>query len=129
MAMLLITHDMGVVARMADRVAVMYAGQIVEQGSVRQIFSSPAHPYTVGLRAALPEGKSREQGLQGIPGSPPDLIAPPPGCGFFARCPHAMQICGLQPVPEFSVDNGVDADAAHGSRCWLRHPQLLEESL
>jgi len=120
MALLLITHDMGVVANMADRVAVMYAGQIIEQGSIAAIFNATAHPYTIGLRRALPEGKTRVQGLQGIPGSPPDLSAPPAGCAFYARCERAMKICEAQVVPEFSVD------ASHVSRCWLQHPQLLK---
>jgi len=120
MALLLITHDMGVVARMADRVGVMYAGQIVEHAPIQAIFNATAHPYTAGLRAALPEGKTRETGLQGIPGSPPDLIAPPAGCAFYARCPRAMKLCETHPVPEFNLE------AQHSSRCWLQHPQLME---
>jgi len=122
MALLLITHDMGVVARMADRVGVMYAGQIIEHAPIQAIFNATAHPYTAGLRAALPEGKTRESGLQGIPGAPPDLIAPPPGCAFYARCPSAMKICELQSVPEFHLE------AQHSSRCWLQHPQLIGNS-
>jgi oligopeptide/dipeptide ABC transporter ATP-binding protein len=120
MALLLITHDMGVVARMADRVAVMYAGQIIEHAGIADIFNATAHPYTAGLRAALPEGKTREQGLQGIPGAPPDLIAPPPGCAFYARCAAAMTLCENLSPPEFAVGE------SHGSRCWLRHPQLVD---
>jgi oligopeptide/dipeptide ABC transporter ATP-binding protein len=113
LSILLITHDLGVVARMAHDVVVMYAGQVVESGSVDDIFYRSAHPYTVGLRAAMP-GSKREQPLQSIPGSPPDLFAPPAGCGFHARCPHAMQLCATQPPPRFG--------AAHQAACWLQHP-------
>jgi oligopeptide/dipeptide ABC transporter ATP-binding protein len=113
LSILLITHDLGVVARMAHEVVVMYAGQVVESGSVDDIFYRSAHPYTVGLRAAMP-GSKREQPLQSIPGSPPDLFAPPAGCGFHARCPHAMQLCATQPPPRFG--------AAHQAACWLQHP-------
>ena len=94
MAIILITHDLGVVARMADHVNVMYAGEIVEQGTAHDIFYRSAHPYTLGLRDAMPSStSSRAHRLQPIEGSPPDLFAPPVGCGYFARCPHAMQIC------------------------------------
>lgn len=119
MALLLITHDMSVVARMAQNVAVMYAGQIVERAAIADIFRAPAHPYTAGLLRALPAGKNREQGLTGIPGTPPDLLAPPAGCAFYARCEHAMKICAEQPVPDFAVS------PTQHSRCWLAHPQLL----
>jgi oligopeptide/dipeptide ABC transporter ATP-binding protein len=122
MALLLITHDMGVVARMADDVAVMYAGQIIEHATARDLFAAPAHPYTQGLLRALPAGKTREQGLSGIPGTPPDLLAPPVGCAFYARCERAMQICAEHVVPAFAVG------ASHHSRCWLSHPQLIAAS-
>lgn len=118
-AIVLITHDLGVVARMADDVAVMYAGQIVEKGTVDDIFYRSAHPYTLGLRGAMP---SNAQGglhqLKPILGSPPDLFHPPAGCGYSARCPHAMQICREQPAPEF----GLDTENNHYSRCFLHHP-------
>ena len=91
MAMILITHDMGVVAEAADEVAVMYAGQIVEQAETVELFDHPEHPYTEALLGALPqlEGQDREARLTTIPGRPPDLAAPPPACRFAPRCPHA----------------------------------------
>ncbi len=116
MAIILITHDLGVVARMADRVNVMYAGEIVERGTAQDIFYRSAHPYTLGLRDAMPSSTSnRAHRLQPIDGSPPDLFAPPVGCGYFARCPHAMQVCRTERPPPFTVAEG------HASRCWLHH--------
>ncbi len=116
MAIILITHDLGVVARMADRVNVMYAGEIVEHGTAHDIFYRSAHPYTLGLRDAMPTNSSnRAHRLQPIDGSPPDLFAPPAGCAYFARCPHAMQICHTERPPSFALDNH------HASRCWLHH--------
>ena len=116
MSIILITHDLAVVARMADRVAVMYAGQIVESGSVDDIFYRSSHPYTLGLRAAMPSNThERDKSLKPIPGSPPDLYRPPEGCGYFARCPNAMKICQENPPLSSQVDQG------HHSRCWLQH--------
>jgi oligopeptide/dipeptide ABC transporter ATP-binding protein len=92
MGMMIITHDMGVIAETADEVAVMYAGQIVEQAATQDLFDRPEHPYTEALLGALPqlEGEDVRRGrLRSIPGRPPDLIAPPPGCRFAPRCPHA----------------------------------------
>ena len=92
MGMIIITHDMGVVAETADEVAVMYAGQIVEQAETQELFDHPEHPYTEALLEALPqlEGEGIRHGrLRSIPGRPPDLISPPPGCRFAPRCPHA----------------------------------------
>jgi oligopeptide/dipeptide ABC transporter ATP-binding protein len=117
MALLLITHDLGIVAQMADRVAVMYAGQIIEQAPVDDIFHAAAHPYTMGLRGALPDPMGRAS-LRPIDGAPPDLAHPPSGCGFFPRCAHAMQVCADGLVPEFMLT------PSHGSRCWLLHPQV-----
>ena len=115
MAIILITHDLAVVARMADRVNVMYAGEIVECGSTEDIFYRSAHPYTLGLRDAMPSNKSvKSQRLQPIDGSPPDLFAPPGGCGYFARCPHAMRICEGERPPLFGRQS-------HAARCWLHH--------
>ena len=94
MSIMLITHDLGVVAKMCDRVVVMYAGQVVEQGPVSQIFSHPTHPYTRGLLKAVPRmDMDRSESLQTIVGTPPDLFAPPKGCSFYARCTEAMKIC------------------------------------
>ncbi len=116
MAIVLITHDLGVVARMADRVAVMYAGEVVEYGSVDDIFYRAAHPYTQGLKQAMPDmhqhGKDR---LEAIPGSPPDLFAPPPGCAYHPRCPHAMQICKRVDPEQYPVGD------AHHASCWRLH--------
>jgi oligopeptide/dipeptide ABC transporter ATP-binding protein len=116
MAIVLITHDLGVVARMADDVAVMYAGEIVERGTADDIFHRSGHPYTLGLRAAMPTRDPNKTGrLRPIEGSPPDLFSPPKGCGYFARCPYAMRICeGDRPPP-------LPVSAGHTARCWLQH--------
>ena len=104
MAIALITHDLGVVARMADEVLVMYAGQVVERGSVDDVFYRSAHPYTLGLKAAMPTNQGEgEQDLRPIDGSPPDLFAPPDGCGYAARCPFAMEAC-QGPPPVYAID-------------------------
>ena len=114
MAIVLITHDLGVVARMADDVAVMYAGEIVEYGSAENVFDAAGHPYTLGLKAAMPSrGASREAGLKPIEGAPPDLFAPPAGCAYFARCPYAMRVCEAR-HPEHYALGGV-----HRARCFL----------
>ena len=116
MSIILITHDLAVVARMADRVAVMYAGQIVESGSVDDIFYRSAHPYTLGLKAAMPSNThDRDKALTPIGGSPPDLFQPPQGCGYCARCPHAMKVCADHPPDIIAVGE------EHRSRCWLQH--------
>jgi oligopeptide/dipeptide ABC transporter ATP-binding protein len=118
-AIILITHDLAVVARMADEVAVMYAGQIVEHGGVEDVFYRPAHPYTVGLQAAMPTNASgAEHRLRPIEGSPPDLFSPPVGCPYAARCPHAMRICVEQDPPRFHPEAG------HYGRCWLLHQDV-----
>ena len=116
MAIILITHDLGVVARMADEVLVMYAGEVVERGSADDVFYRSAHPYTLGLRAAMPSNRTdAAQDLKPIDGSPPDLFAPPAGCGYFARCPHAMRACETEHPTAFAVGE------RHRSRCWLHH--------
>ncbi|MBT4161548.1 MAG: ABC transporter ATP-binding protein [Gammaproteobacteria bacterium] len=116
MSIILITHDLAVVARMADRVAVMYAGQIVESGSVDDVFYRSSHPYTLGLRAAMPSNThDRDKSLTPILGSPPDLFKPPEGCGYFARCPHAMSICRNR------LPDAVHVADEHYARCWLQH--------
>lgn len=115
-AIILITHDLGVVAGAADRVAVMYAGKIVEMGSCEEIFYQPRHPYTVALLESLPSVESSKQDkLISIAGSPPDLLAPPAGCAFAARCRHCMQICREEQPPEFTVEG------EHYAACWLLH--------
>lgn len=116
MAIVLITHDLGVVARMADKVAVMYAGQIVESGTAEDIFYRSAHPYTLGLKAAMPSpGMHVDEKLVAIAGSPPDLFSPPKGCGYCSRCDHALSICDRQ-LPQLHA-----VGDEHKSRCWLQH--------
>ena len=96
LSMLLITHDISVIAQTCDELAVMYAGQIVEKASVSEIFDMPAHPYTYALIKAFPSIRGDNRKLEGIPGSPPDLINPPTGCRFHPRCPFAQEICALE---------------------------------
>lgn len=116
-AIILITHDLGVVAGSADRVAVMYAGKIVETGSTRDIFYHSAHPYTQALIGSLPSvDVTKQQRLVSIPGTPPDLLAPPKGCGFAARCKYCMRVCQEEYPPEFTVGE------EHTANCWLLHP-------
>jgi oligopeptide/dipeptide ABC transporter ATP-binding protein len=112
--LLLITHNLGIVAEACDRVAVMYAGRIVESGDARQVFSEPAHPYTRELlRSTI---SLRTTGLHYIPGAPPNLIDPPPGCRFHPRCPNAMQVCAEKfPVPTITA-------ADQRVECWLHGP-------
>lgn len=120
-AIILITHDLGVVANLADRVAVMYAGKIVEQGTVRDIFYHSKHPYTKALLKSLPTVETKkEEHLVSIPGTPPDLFAPPHGCGFGSRCEYCMNICKSNQPPEFQTGEG------HTSSCWRMHPDFPE---
>ncbi|MCY4009604.1 MAG: ABC transporter ATP-binding protein [Anaerolineaceae bacterium] len=93
LSVLLITHNLGVVAKICDRVAVMYSGRVIETAPVRDLFNQPLHPYTQGLLKALPHAQSERGGLEGIPGHIPDLISPPAGCRFHPRCAHAMDHC------------------------------------
>ena len=111
-AVVLITHDLGVVANMADRVLVMYAGQVVEEGSVAQLFSMPQHPYTVGLLGAIPALGARRTRLAAIEGMVPAPDAQPPGCRFAPRCPFADERCRREVPPLAELDGG------HRSRCW-----------
>ena len=114
-AIILITHDLGVVAETCDDVLVMYAGQVAEQGPVDPIFDHPFHPYTWGLMGCLPRLNYGARRLRCIPGSPPSLLQPPPGCGFHPRCPYAMPICSeARPVLEqVRSDNGLHLTACH----------------
>lgn len=120
MAVLLITHDLGVVAENADRVAVMYLGQIVEHAPAGQLFSAPAHPYTRGLLAAMPDIDSSGAPLTAIAGNVPDLRARPAGCGFAPRCPDADDRCraSAPPLLEWAAASDVDADVRRSVRCW-----------
>jgi oligopeptide/dipeptide ABC transporter ATP-binding protein len=111
-ALLFITHNLGIIAKMCDRVAVMYAGRIVEQGPVREIFLRPQHPYTRALISSIPKIGSRDP-LYAIPGQPPDLAALPPGCAFHPRCPKAFERCTVdEPVDTLIGDH-------HRAACWL----------
>jgi peptide/nickel transport system ATP-binding protein len=105
-SMILITHDLGVVAEMCDDVAIIYAGQIVEKGSLEDIFDHPAHPYTVGLFNALPSMISEKERLHPITGMPPDPTVLPHGCYFHPRCPYAAEACGNGDVPITEVSPG-----------------------
>ena len=118
MAIMLITHDLGVVAEVCDRVVVMYAGEVVEQGAVAEIFNNPRHPYTEGLMRAIPRlGRSTER-LAVIPGAVPAATNWPAGCRFHTRCPYAWDLTREQ-HPEL-----VDVSATHAARCWLeQHPE------
>ena len=99
-AMIIITHDLGVVAEVADEIAVMYAGRIVEQASAAELFANPQHPYTRGLLASIPRlDRDRSSGLDPIAGRPPSLIAPPSGCAFHPRCPRAFDRCPAELPP------------------------------
>ena len=117
MSIILITHDLGIVADMSDRVIVMYAGQILEQGLVDEIYKNPKHPYTRKLLASVPRlDMDRAERLHSIEGSPPDLYIPPKGCSFYDRCDYAMKIC------KDNFPNFENHSESHISRCWLNHP-------
>ena len=114
LAVVLITHDLGVVAEVADRVLVMYAGQIVEDATLDEIFYDPQHPYTWGLLGSLTRlDQPRGDRLRQITGQPPSLLAPPPGCRFAPRCPYVFEKCHELPTLE------ARAGGAHLDRCWL----------
>jgi peptide/nickel transport system ATP-binding protein len=121
MGMLLITHDLGIVAEAADEVAVMYAGQIVERAPVQQLFDAPSHPYTRGLFASLPAMNQGHARLYTIPGSVPPATAFPKGCRFAPRCPHAMARCRAEAPPTVSISND------HTAACWLHDPAAMAE--
>lgn len=126
LAVLLITHDMGVVAELADHVAVMYAGKIVESGDVFQIFENPAHPYTKGLFESLQRKGTQRGELPTIRGSVPLLQQIPAGCPFHPRCPHAFEPCQSNSPPFFEVT----PSPPHLARCWLHsHCRSLDEAL
>ncbi|AOZ91688.1 ABC transporter ATP-binding protein [Paenibacillus crassostreae] len=124
-SIILITHDLGVVAGMCDRVIVMYAGEVVETGTVMEIFKNPQHPYTKGLLRSMPRlDQKKGEPLIPIIGTPPDLIKPPLGCSFCARCDEAMKVCETM-SPESTVFS-----ETHFARCWNLHPMAQEgESL
>jgi oligopeptide/dipeptide ABC transporter ATP-binding protein len=117
LAMIFITHNLGIVAKMCDAVAVMYAGRVVEAGPIRQIFNKPAHPYTRALLDSIPRlTDDSHMRLPAIDGQPPDPSAPPPGCAFHPRCPQVMERCREQAPPSLTVAAG------QTTRCWLHAP-------
>ena len=113
LAILLITHNLGLVAQVAERIAVMYAARIVEIGSAEQIFHEPRHPYTHGLIGCVPNINLEQEELVSMGGSPPDLVSPPKGCRFAERCPHVMDRCRSEDPPLMDLGNGRQA------ACWL----------
>ncbi|MCB0878045.1 MAG: ABC transporter ATP-binding protein, partial [Thermoleophilia bacterium] len=127
MALIMITHDMGVVAEVADRVAVMYAGRIIEHAPTDEIFDHPQHPYTEALLGSLPaldEDPGVAERLESIPGLPPDLINPPQGCRFNPRCKYRTAICTERFPPMIAP---IDGDAEHTGACW--HPAIERAEL
>ena len=117
LAIIFITHDFGVVARMCDRVAVMYAGRIVESGPVLDIFNAPSHPYTQALIASVPKMEEKIERLASIEGQPPLLSELPDGCHFAPRCPYVTEKCHAEYPPHFSVNEG------HTTGCWRLDPE------
>ena len=116
LALIFITHNLGIVAKMCDQLAVMYAGRVVELGPVRQIFSTPAHPYTQALLNSIPRMRDNRQRLTAIDGQPPDLAALPPGCAFAPRCPTALDRCREAPPSQLTFGD------QRTVRCWLADP-------
>jgi oligopeptide/dipeptide ABC transporter ATP-binding protein len=112
LSLIFITHDFGIVAKMCDRVMVMYAGRVVESGPVREIFNKPSHPYTQALLSSVPKLEERPERLYSIQGQPPALWDVPPGCRFASRCAYADDRCQQAYPPSFTVGEGHIAD------CW-----------
>jgi oligopeptide/dipeptide ABC transporter ATP-binding protein len=122
-SIMVITHNIALVAQIADRLAVMYAGRIVEIGSIYEVFENPKHPYTQGLLHCIPTIKlDHNEDLHKMPGEPPNLIDPPSGCRFHPRCPHAMPICS-QERPSLE-----DLGGEHFVHCWLYQDHPLKET-
>lgn len=111
LTVILITHDLNLILEFADKIGIMYAGQLVEFGSSRDIYTSPKHPYTQALIASIPRLHSENKDLQFISGSPPNMLEPPVGCKFISRCPFAKELCQKDP-PQVMTENGF-------VRCWL----------
>jgi oligopeptide transport system ATP-binding protein len=122
MSIIMITHDIGVVAQMCDEVIVMYAGSICEQGTVNEIFYNPQHEYTKGLLSSVPSASSAGEKLQPISGTPIDLLNIPKGCPFAPRCNNAMKICIYEKPKRFEVNNN------HATSCWLYVKNTLDSS-
>ena len=121
-AVIMITHDLGVVAKLCDKIAIMYGGKIVETGTDREIFYEPKHPYTLGLISCIANPEDdEEKELTPIPGSPPDLLNPPKGCPFVDRCTKAMKVC-KEYMPEVTTYS-----ATHQCACWLQHEKAVNK--
>ena len=117
-SIILITHDLGVVSEVAERVIVMYGGEIMEEAPVKEIFFNPEHPYTWGLMNSMPRVEdNQKKPLISIDGTPPDLLKPPAGCPFAPRCSYAMNICKKEKPPVFKISDN------HICRCWLKHSE------
>jgi peptide/nickel transport system ATP-binding protein len=112
LSMIFITHDLSLIAEIANKIAIMYAGKIVELGSSEDVYAKPLHPYTQSLLNSIPSIKQRKR-LSWIPGAPPDLRDPPPGCRFHPRCPFAMDVCRREEPPFIEIEKG------HYTSCWL----------
>ena len=123
LALIFITHNLGIVAKMCDQVAVMYAGRLVEWGPVTRIFDAPAHPYTQALLGSIPRMGDARARLTAIEGQPPDLAAPPSGCAFHPRCPQAMSQCREEAPPEAVLA------PRHTVRCWLSIPASAKSAV
>ncbi len=129
MAILLVTHNLGIVASIAHRILIMYGGKIVESGTTEDVFYNPKHPYTKALLATVQQihkMQSADDKLNAIPGMPPNLLNPPMGCPFFPRCSHRMHICVEEHPPSFEIsqrDNN-----AHLCNCYLYHPEYLHQA-
>jgi len=118
MAMMIITHDVSVVAEVSDKIAVMYAGKLMELGPTNDVFKRPAHPYTAGLLGSFPSIKGPKKRLVSIPGFPPDLVNPPKGCTFHPRCPHAKDICRKKAPAQVEVEPGHTALCHFSKELW-----------
>lgn len=123
MAVILITHDLGVIAEVTDRLLVMYGGMVMEEGPVKALFGNPRHPYTQGLLASVPKVTAEQTRLTPIPGSPPDMLRPPPGCPFAPRCVHARGQCAHAIPPVFDSAATSLLLASQKARCWLLHEE------
>lgn len=123
-SIIMITHDLGVIARICDRVVVMYGGQVMEHGTAGEIFYETAHPYTKGLMSSIAGLNTPKSAvLKPIEGTPPDLFSPPKGCPFAARCEYAMEVCYQMPSDSYKLSD------EHETVCWLKHPDAPDVDL
>ncbi|ACR80727.1 MULTISPECIES: ABC transporter ATP-binding protein [Kosmotoga] len=120
-AMILITHDLGVVAETADNIGVMYGGHLVEYSDKRSLYKAPLHPYTRSLLESIPNTNLNDKSLRYIPGTPPSLMTPPPGCRFSERCPKALKVCSQATPPEVWTEDG------RMVKCWLYNSEVVQK--